>query len=105
MTNTPTRPETMVERVDRVIREKVLEVYDIMLLNSPEEIGRAAIEAIREPTDAMVERAVPAVTISIDRGPALNREAQQQAEDFAAPRRRDVANIYRAMINAALGDG
>ena len=53
----------------------------------------------------MLKRTVPAVTISIDRGPALNREAQQQAEDFAAPRRRDAANVYRAMITAALGEG
>lgn len=106
MTNTPTRPETMVERVARAIHDA-----------SHKELGfswakemrmaqaRAAIEAMREPTDAMVERAVPAVTISIDRGPALNREAQQQAEDFVAPRRRDAANIYRAMINAALTEG
>lgn len=41
--------ETMVERVDRVIREKVFEVYDIKLLNSPGELGRASIEAMLEP--------------------------------------------------------
>lgn len=97
----------MVERVGEALRVKLIEWYAgaISFEDGGPMLARAAIEAMREPTDVMMERAVPAATISIDRGPVLNREAQQQAEDFAAPRRRDAANIYRNMIQAALGNG
>lgn len=95
----------MVERVRKAIEAHCYEVGFQLKPDAGNRLARAAIEAMREPTEDMLKRTVPAVTISIDRGPALNREAQQQAEDFAAPRRRDAANVYRAMITAALGEG
>lgn len=86
MTNTPTRPETMVERVARAIHDA-----------SHKELGfswakemrmaqaRAAIEAMREPTGEMLEAGWERAR------PYLGLETTKQT--------------YRAMINAALGEG
>ena len=81
--------ETMVERVDRVIREKVFEVYDIKLLNSPGELGSAALEAMRSPTDEMLHIGDEAVDTCTKVDPCLT----------------PAKHIWADMITAALGDG
>lgn len=91
MTNTPTRPETMVERVARAIHEA-----------SHKELGfswakemrmaqaRAAIEAMREPDFLMKMAGASAITVEI-------MEAKANYDG--------ACDAWQAMITAALGDG
>lgn len=91
MTNTPTRPEEMVERVARAIHDA-----------SHKELGfswakemrmaqaRAAIEAMREPDFLMKMAGASAITVEI-------MEAKANYDG--------ACDAWQAMITAALGDG
>ena len=76
---------TMVERVEAAILAKIDSMYGMIHFNANGEIGRAAIEAMREPTVQMTQAACDAT-----RGPVpMSPEAAHSVG-------------YRAMIDAAL---
>lgn len=85
MTNTPTKPETMVERVARAICTVACGRVTENELDRCRDLASAAIEAMMEPTGEMLEAGWERSR------PYLGLETTKQT--------------YRAMINAALGDG
>ena len=99
MTNTPTRPETMVERVAGAIEMLSLE-YALRRLEGMEdsdpgqgiweEFARAAIEAMREPDFLMKMAGASAITVEI-------MEAKANYDG--------ACDAWQAMITAALGEG
>lgn len=98
MTNTPTRPETMVERVARAIEMLSLK-YALRRLEGMEdsdpgqgiweEFARAAIEEMREPTESMVRMGDEAVDTCTKVDPCLT----------------PAKHIWADMITEALGEG
>jgi len=77
----------VIERVVRAIETEMQRVHDSsggILCASPEQLARAAIAALREPTEAMLEAGL---------------EAHYDPDDW---RIRELGTTWRAMIDAAL---
>jgi hydrogenase maturation factor len=73
----------MVERVNNAIREAVAKEFSVQLCNGTDYVARAAIEAMREPTEAQL---LAAVEWAEESGAALE----------------PIAIGYQRMIDAAL---
>lgn len=78
---------TMIERVARAIDIKQMEGHGVY------EIARAAIEAMREPTEAMLRAGGDEPYLATSGSPLVFAEVR----DVVAPE-----NIWQAMIDAAL---
>ena len=104
MTNTPTRPETMVERVARAMSDSLYGDthtggWDSMtgdvdldenFKNRFRKMARAALEAMREPDFLMKMAGASAITVEI-------MEAKANYDG--------ACDAWQAMIKAALGEG
>lgn len=98
------RPQEMIERVAAVILAEAAprcyddrcccigdgERFECLTGSTPNEVARAAIAAMREPTEAMVDAATESIT-----GPGTGPD-----HDYDDDMRRG----YAAMISAALGE-
>ena len=74
---------SMVERVGRAVREQISHGNDHEL-----DLGRAALEAMREPTDAMLDACYDGETIGAIKGHALPTD--------------DIRVLFATMIDEAL---
>ena len=87
----------MIERVEEAILSKIAEIFGAIHCNAGGQIGRAAIEAMREPTDSMADIAQEKYC-----GQPRETTVAWAKEDKWDAHRQDLIDEYQVFIDAAL---